>query len=127
MLLALPILVPLLTAIVLHLLPQRSRLLRVVAFSGSICVLIASVWKFAMDALLFPLRLAAAVVGFLNFFSMMFSNQPLITAGGPAPIIASWLMHEYHSARAVAVYMAACAVVSLVALALLRPAHGADE
>jgi len=36
-----------------------------------------------MDALLFPLRLAAAVVGFLNFFSMMFSNQPLITAGGP--------------------------------------------
>jgi multicomponent Na+:H+ antiporter subunit D len=48
MLLALPILVPLLTAIVLHLLPQRSRLLRVVAFSGSICVLIASVWIFVL-------------------------------------------------------------------------------
>ena len=35
MLLALPILVPLVTAIVLHLLPQRSRLLRVVAFLGA--------------------------------------------------------------------------------------------
>jgi multicomponent Na+:H+ antiporter subunit D len=36
MLLALPILLPLLTAIVLHLLPQRSRLLRVVAFAGAL-------------------------------------------------------------------------------------------
>jgi len=39
MLLALPILLPLLTAIVLHLLPQGSRLLRVVAFAGSLGVL----------------------------------------------------------------------------------------
>ena len=39
MLLALPILLPLLTAIVLHLLPQRSRLLRLVAFAGSLLVL----------------------------------------------------------------------------------------
>lgn len=42
MLLALPILLPLLTAIVLHLLPQRARLLRVVAFAGSIGVLVAA-------------------------------------------------------------------------------------
>jgi hypothetical protein len=42
-----------------------------------------TVGKMALDALLFPVRLAAAVVGFLNFFSVMFSNQPLITAGGP--------------------------------------------
>jgi multicomponent Na+:H+ antiporter subunit D len=41
MLLALPILLPLLTAIVLHLLPQRSRLLRAVAFAGSLGVLAA--------------------------------------------------------------------------------------
>jgi multicomponent Na+:H+ antiporter subunit D len=47
MLLALPILLPLLTAIVLHLLPQRSRLLRVVAFSGSLSVLAVAVWIFA--------------------------------------------------------------------------------
>jgi len=46
MLLALPILLPLLTAIVLHLLPQRSRLLRAVAFCGSLGVLTAAVWIF---------------------------------------------------------------------------------
>ena len=43
MLLALPILLPLLTAVVLHLLPQRSQLLRTVAFVGSICALAAAV------------------------------------------------------------------------------------
>jgi multicomponent Na+:H+ antiporter subunit D len=42
MLLTLPILLPLLTAIVLHLLPQRSRLLRVVAFAGSLGALAAA-------------------------------------------------------------------------------------
>jgi multicomponent Na+:H+ antiporter subunit D len=46
MLLALPILIPLLTAIVLHLLPQRSRLLRVVAFAGSLGALAATVGIF---------------------------------------------------------------------------------
>jgi multicomponent Na+:H+ antiporter subunit D len=48
MLLALPILVPLLTAIALHLLPQRTRLLRVVAFSGSLGVLAAAVRIFVL-------------------------------------------------------------------------------
>ena len=48
MLLALPIVCPLLTAIVLHLLPQHSRLLRVVAFSGSLAVLAAAVWIFVL-------------------------------------------------------------------------------
>ena len=42
MLLALPILLPLLTAIVLHLLPRRSRGLRVVAFAGSLGTLVAA-------------------------------------------------------------------------------------
>lgn len=50
-----------------------------------------------------------------------------VTAGGPAPIIATWLMHELGSARAIAVYMSACAAVSLIALALLRPAHAGDD
>lgn len=43
MLLALPILLPLLTAIVLHLIPQRSRVLRVVAFAGSVGSVIVAV------------------------------------------------------------------------------------
>ena len=43
MLLALPIVLPLATAIALHLLPQRSRLLRVVAFLGALLILAAAV------------------------------------------------------------------------------------
>ncbi len=42
MLLALPILLPLITAIALHLLPQRIRLLRAVAFAGSLAALAAT-------------------------------------------------------------------------------------
>ncbi len=43
MLLALPILLPLVTAVTLQLLPQRARLLRVVAFAGATCSLAAAV------------------------------------------------------------------------------------
>src|SRR5688500_10936649 len=43
MLLTLPILLPLATAIALHLLPQRSRLLRLVAFLGAVLSLTAAV------------------------------------------------------------------------------------
>jgi hypothetical protein len=42
-----------------------------------------SPWKVALDILLFPVRLARAIVHFLNFMSLMFSRQPLMTAGGP--------------------------------------------
>jgi hypothetical protein len=35
------------------------------------------------DLLLFPFRLVRAVVHFLNVFSLMFSQKPLITSGGP--------------------------------------------
>jgi MFS family permease len=49
-----------------------------------------------------------------------------VTAGGPAPIVATWLIHEFHTPRAIAIYMSACALVSLVALALLRRPASAD-
>jgi len=42
-----------------------------------------------------------------------------ITAGGPAPIVALWLFQRYHTSTAVAVYMSASAVVSVIALWLL--------
>jgi hypothetical protein len=35
------------------------------------------------DVLLLPVRLVWALIGFLNFFSLMFSGKPLSTAGGP--------------------------------------------
>src|SRR5690606_36100472 len=45
-----------------------------------------------------------------------------ITAGGPAPIIAVWLMKNTGSSLSIAIYMAACGLISLVALLLLRAA-----
>jgi hypothetical protein len=36
------------------------------------------------DTLMFPFRLLQAVVHYLNFFSLMYSRKPLITASGPA-------------------------------------------
>jgi MFS family permease len=39
-----------------------------------------------------------------------------ITAGGPAPLVALWLFQRYHTSTAVAAYMSASAVVSLIAL-----------
>lgn len=40
-------------------------------------------WTDLQDILFFPYRLARAGFYFLNFFSVMFSGQPLRTAGGP--------------------------------------------
>ena len=42
-----------------------------------------SPWRMALDVLLFPFRLARAIAHFLNFFSLMFSQKPLMSAGGP--------------------------------------------
>jgi len=43
-----------------------------------------------------------------------------VIAGGPAPLIAAALFAHYHSGYAIAVYILACSLVSLVATALLR-------
>lgn len=42
-----------------------------------------SPWKVFLDVVLFPYRLVRAIVHFLDFFSRVFSRQPLMTAGGP--------------------------------------------
>jgi MFS family permease len=49
-----------------------------------------------------------------------------IVAGGPAPIIATALFAHYQSGYAVAVYIAACAFISLVAAALMPDYTGKD-
>jgi len=49
-----------------------------------------------------------------------------IIAGGPAPLIATWLYGTYHSAFAIAIYIAACAVITLVATALMTDYTGRD-
>ncbi len=49
-----------------------------------------------------------------------------IIAGGPAPLIATALFAAYHSGYAVAIYIAACAVVSLVATWMMPDHTGKD-
>jgi hypothetical protein len=49
-----------------------------------------------------------------------------VIAGGPAPLIATWLFGQYHSGYAVAVYILACSVVTLVATAMMRDFTGKD-
>ncbi|MEV1169180.1 MFS transporter [Nonomuraea sp. NPDC049784] len=43
-----------------------------------------------------------------------------VTAGGPAPLIAVWLYATYQSSFAIAIYMAICALISVVAAAALK-------
>jgi MFS family permease len=49
-----------------------------------------------------------------------------IIAGGPAPLIATALFATYQTGYAVAIYIAACAVISLVAAALMPDYTGKD-
>jgi hypothetical protein len=49
-----------------------------------------------------------------------------VIAGGPAPLIATALFAAYKTGYAIAIYIAACAVVSLVAAALMPDYTGKD-
>jgi hypothetical protein len=49
-----------------------------------------------------------------------------VIAGGPAPLIAAWLFATYHTAYAIAVYIAICAALSLIATALMADYTGKD-
>ena len=49
-----------------------------------------------------------------------------IIAGGPAPLIATALFAHYHSSTVIAVYIAVCAVISVVATALMPDYTGKD-
>ncbi len=49
-----------------------------------------------------------------------------VIAGGPAPLIATALFAAYHTGYAIAIYIAACAVISLVSAALMPDYTGKD-
>jgi MFS family permease len=49
-----------------------------------------------------------------------------VFAGGPAPLIATWLFATYHSWTPIAVYIAACSVITLVACTGMHDHTGAD-
>jgi hypothetical protein len=44
----------------------------------------------------------------------------------PAPLIATWLYGTYHSAIPIAIYIAICAVITLVATAMMSDYTGKD-
>jgi len=49
-----------------------------------------------------------------------------VIAGGPAPLIAAWLFGTFHTSTAIAAYVAACAVITLIATALMTDYTGRD-
>jgi hypothetical protein len=49
-----------------------------------------------------------------------------VIAGGPAPLIATALFATYHLGYAIAIYIAACAVISLVAVMFMPDYTGQD-
>jgi metabolite-proton symporter len=49
-----------------------------------------------------------------------------IIAGGPAPLIATWLFGTYKTPTAIAIYIAACAVITLIATVLMTDYTGKD-
>ena len=71
----------------------------------------------ALIAELFPgrLRYSGASLGY---------QLASVIAGGPAPLIATWLFATYGTSYAIAVYILACAVVSVVATALMHDYTG---
>jgi metabolite-proton symporter len=71
----------------------------------------------ALIAELFPgrLRYSGASLGY---------QLASVIAGGPAPLIATWLFATYGTPYAIAVYILACAIVSLIATALMHDYTG---
>jgi hypothetical protein len=53
-------------------------------------------------------------------------QQASVIAGGPAPLIATALFASYHSGYAISIYIAACAMVSLVKTAMMPDYTGQD-
>lgn len=49
-----------------------------------------------------------------------------VIAGGPAPLIAAWLFATYNSPYAIAIYIAICAVITIVATVLMTDYTGKD-
>ena len=49
-----------------------------------------------------------------------------IIAGGPAPLIATALFAAYHTGYAIAIYIAACAVISIISTAMMPDYTGKD-
>src|SRR6202167_5664947 len=49
-----------------------------------------------------------------------------LVAGGPSPLIATWLFASYKTGYAIAIYIAVCAVISLISAAMMPDYTGKD-
>jgi len=49
-----------------------------------------------------------------------------VIAGGPAPLIATWLYKTYQSPTAIAIYIAVCAIITVIATVLMTDYTGKD-
>jgi hypothetical protein len=49
-----------------------------------------------------------------------------VIAGGPAPLIATWLYKTYQTPTAIAIYIAICAVITVIATMLMTDYTGKD-
>jgi hypothetical protein len=81
----------------------------------------SSLTKFVPQAAL----IAESFTGRLRYSGSSLGYQlASVIAGGPAPLIATWLFGTFHSSYAIAVYIATCAVLSLIATALMTDYTG---
>jgi metabolite-proton symporter len=71
--------------------------------------------------------IAESFVGQLRYSGASLGYQlSSLIAGGPAPLIATWLMSRYHSATAIAVFIVICSAISLAATAMLKDQTNKD-
>jgi MFS family permease len=95
----------------------------VLIFIAVACSLIAHDFQYGPQAAL----IAEAFTPRLRYSGASMGYQlASIVAGGPAPLIATYLFGTYHSSMAIALYIAACCIVTLIATALLRDYTGKD-
>jgi hypothetical protein len=70
-------------------------------------------------------EIAESFTGRLRYSGCLLGYQlASVIAGGPAPLIATWLFGRYQTPYAIAAYIAACAVLSLIATALMTDYTG---
>jgi len=81
---------------------------------------------FAMLDTLVPFWIFAATVLSLIPHDIMYGPQSALIAGGPAPLIAAALFATYRSWVAISVYFSICAMISVMAAALMRDYTGLD-
>ena len=116
---------------------------------GAVCIGLFGFAYFAMLDTATPWLVFAAIVLSLIPHDMMYGPQAALIAeaftprlrysgsslgyqlasliaGGPAPLIATWLFAKYHSGYAIAFYIFACAVVSVVSTAMMPDYTGRD-